>query len=418
MTLRQQRFAEDVNSAIAVCEQYGWPFTELREGSIDRSDSMDTDNSCYEDCPETLDTDEDEEDDDGVDYMDEYDQMREGEEVEINPVLLRDMEKLWGCYGEHVMDYRAFESIEEVDTEIKINLASLLEREIAEAWNLDRLQPLVIRLNLSLSQYLDAPTHDRNIARLMEMGFTADQALSALVLNNGDLLLSVNHLMGGRTTSEGQTTAQASDSSLPPKPSGSEYRRQTSHPSGAKRIKKISRLHSVDPKDIPKDPGIIDLTKDGDDFTLVPTSLWFGKKSKRIPSPNLGFLIQPSVCSRELCVFAFQTLGVMADAAESVATGAEVVDLLIAMTRSACVSPRRDTIFSPYPTVVDPTKSTELALNPKSKDYDKVRKILEIIPPVSQLVQIEPSKIKRQMEEKNVLAYPLLQWYAFNQYRF
>lgn len=45
--------------------------------------------------------------------------------------------------------------------------------------------------------------HDRNIARLMEMGFTADQALSALVLNNGDLLLSVNHLMGGRTTSEG-----------------------------------------------------------------------------------------------------------------------------------------------------------------------------------------------------------------------
>lgn len=89
-----------------------------------------------------------------------------------------------------------------------------------------------------------------------------------------------------------QTTAQASDSSLPPKPSGSGYRRQTSHPSGAKRIKKISRLHSVDPKDIPKDPGIIDLTKDGDDFTLVPTSLWFGKKSKRIPSPNLGFLIQ------------------------------------------------------------------------------------------------------------------------------
>lgn len=43
----------------------------------------------------------------------------------------------------------------------------------------------------------------------------------------------------------------------------------------------------------------------------------------------------------------------------------QVVDLLIAMTRSACVSPRRDTIFSPYPTVVDPTKSTELALNPK-----------------------------------------------------
>lgn len=43
----------------------------------------------------------------------------------------------------------------------------------------------------------------------------------------------------------------------------------------------------------------------------------------------------------------------------------QVVDLLIAMTRSACVSSRRDTIFTPYPTVVDPTKSGELAFNPK-----------------------------------------------------
>lgn len=38
--------------------------------------------------------------------------------------------------------------------------------------------------------------HDRNIARLMEMGFTADQASNALMLNNGDLLLAVNYLMG------------------------------------------------------------------------------------------------------------------------------------------------------------------------------------------------------------------------------
>jgi hypothetical protein len=35
-------------------------------------------------------------------------------------------------------------------------------------------------------------------------------------------------------------------------------------------------------------------------------------------------LIKPCVCTRELCVFAFQTLGVMADTAESVATDADV----------------------------------------------------------------------------------------------
>jgi len=35
--------------------------------------------------------------------------------------------------------------------------------------------------------------------------------------------------------------------------------------------------------------------------------------------------VQPVVCSRDLCVFAFQTLGVMADAADEVATAAEVL---------------------------------------------------------------------------------------------
>lgn len=35
-------------------------------------------------------------------------------------------------------------------------------------------------------------------------------------------------------------------------------------------------------------------------------------------------LIQPAVCTRELCVFSFYTLGVMSGAAEEVATGAEV----------------------------------------------------------------------------------------------
>ena len=35
-------------------------------------------------------------------------------------------------------------------------------------------------------------------------------------------------------------------------------------------------------------------------------------------------MFQPAVCARELCVFAFQTLGVMSDAAEDIATGAEV----------------------------------------------------------------------------------------------
>lgn len=50
--------------------------------------------------------------------------------------------------------------------------------------------------------------NDKNIARLMEMGFTADQALNALAVSNGDLLLAVNYLMGHRVSSQGWVLEQ------------------------------------------------------------------------------------------------------------------------------------------------------------------------------------------------------------------
>jgi hypothetical protein len=55
----------------------------------------------------------------------------------------------------------------------------------------------------------------------------------------------------------------------------------------------------------------------------------------------------------------------MSDAAEDIATGAEVVDLLVAMAKAALKSTRKTIIFEPFPTVVDPRNSTELALGPK-----------------------------------------------------
>ena len=43
----------------------------------------------------------------------------------------------------------------------------------------------------------------------------------------------------------------------------------------------------------------------------------------------------------------------------------QVVDLLLAMASAACKSHRRDIIFEPFPTVVDPQNPCELALHPK-----------------------------------------------------
>uniref|UniRef100_A0A8C8ADW6 Poly (ADP-ribose) polymerase family, member 6b n=1 Tax=Otus sunia TaxID=257818 RepID=A0A8C8ADW6_9STRI len=101
-----------------------------------------------------------------------------------------------------------------------------------------------------------------------------------------------------------------------------------------------------------------------------------------------GPMLRPTVCERELCVFAFQTLGVMNEAADEIATGAQVVDLLVSMCRSALESPRKVVIFEPYPSVVDPNDPQMLAFNPRKKNYDRVMKALDSITSIREMTQV------------------------------
>ncbi|XP_062873698.1 protein mono-ADP-ribosyltransferase PARP8 [Trichomycterus rosablanca] len=123
-----------------------------------------------------------------------------------------------------------------------------------------------------------------------------------------------------------------------------------------------------------------------------------------------GPMLRPTVCERELCVFAFQTLGVMNEAADEIATGAQVVDLLVSMCRSALESPRKVVIFEPYPSVVDPSDHQSLAFNPRKKDYDRVMRALDSLTSIREMTQASYLEIKKQMDRVDPLAHPLLQW--------
>nr|KAF6355689.1 poly(ADP-ribose) polymerase family member 8 [Myotis myotis] len=127
-----------------------------------------------------------------------------------------------------------------------------------------------------------------------------------------------------------------------------------------------------------------------------------------------GPMLRPTVCERELCVFAFQTLGVMNEAADEIATGAQVVDLLVSMCRSALESPRKVVIFEPYPSVVDPNDPQMLAFNPRKKNYDRVMKALDSITSIREMTQAPYLEIKKQMDKQDPLAHPLLQWYRIS----
>uniref|UniRef100_A0A8C1IYJ8 Poly [ADP-ribose] polymerase n=1 Tax=Cyprinus carpio TaxID=7962 RepID=A0A8C1IYJ8_CYPCA len=118
----------------------------------------------------------------------------------------------------------------------------------------------------------------------------------------------------------------------------------------------------------------------------------------------------PAVCTRELCVFSFNTLGVMSGAAEDVATGAEVVDLLVAMCRAALESARKSIIFDPYPSVVDPHDPKSLAFNPKKRSYERLQRALDSITSIREITQGPYVEIKKQMDKLDPLAHPLLQW--------
>uniref|UniRef100_A0A673VZ26 Poly [ADP-ribose] polymerase n=1 Tax=Salmo trutta TaxID=8032 RepID=A0A673VZ26_SALTR len=81
-----------------------------------------------------------------------------------------------------------------------------------------------------------------------------------------------------------------------------------------------------------------------------------------------GPMLRPTVCERELCVFAFQTLGVMNEAADEIATGAQ------------------------------------------KKDYDRVMRALDSLTSIREMSQAPYLEIKRQMDKHDPLAHPLLQW--------
>ncbi|XP_073799370.1 protein mono-ADP-ribosyltransferase PARP6 isoform X4 [Danio rerio] len=123
-----------------------------------------------------------------------------------------------------------------------------------------------------------------------------------------------------------------------------------------------------------------------------------------------GSMLKPAVCTRELCVFSFNTLGVMSGAAEDVATGAEVVDLLVAMCRAALESARKSIIFDPYPSVVDPHDPKSLAFNPKKRSYERLQRALDSITSIREITQGPYVEIKKQMDKLDSLAHPLLQW--------
>jgi poly [ADP-ribose] polymerase 6/8 len=121
-----------------------------------------------------------------------------------------------------------------------------------------------------------------------------------------------------------------------------------------------------------------------------------------------GHMLKPSICSRELCVWSFQQLGVGADADADLATSSSLVDLLVRLAQLAGKSARNSVIFDPYPLIFDAKDRNKMVFDPKKPDFAALCDCLNKFPSMSTLVSHD--NIKEALEAPHPHAYAMMQW--------
>ncbi|KAM6925973.1 protein mono-ADP-ribosyltransferase PARP6-like [Lycodopsis pacificus] len=385
-----------------------------------------------------------------------------------HPQLETDIEAVRTLYSDSAASIREYGSIDDVDVDLNIN-ANVLEEEVAMAWSINPSEPIVIRLNFSPSQYLDGPAPS---VKVFQPSNTDNFSLTKQLQNVLTVFLSHEwkHLTNDNVVvrqkrrhswfrPRGTVKKCRARLSIWLPPSKSSVREEptlkariispamnrfTNHTTSYAIKNPTGELFTDTPSG--KRVAVSAVKSSAQLSTKQLMELLFSSQAirhcKTTPTLQHGFLVQimryaeqrlptlneycvvcderhvfqngpmlkPAVCTRELCVFSFYTLGVMSGATEEVATGAEVFDLLVAMCRAALQSSRKSIILEPFPSVVEPCNPKTLAFSPKRKSYDRLQKALDSVLLIRRMSQGPYSEIKKQMDKMDPLAHPLLQW--------
>uniref|UniRef100_A0A669BJF2 Poly [ADP-ribose] polymerase n=1 Tax=Oreochromis niloticus TaxID=8128 RepID=A0A669BJF2_ORENI len=353
-----------------------------------------------------------------------------------HPWLDRDIEAVRTLYSDSAVSVREYGSIDDVDVDLKIN-ANFLDEVAAQAWRINLSEPVVIRLQFSMSQYLDGPAPSVEVFQLSNNNFSLGKQLQNI------LTVFISRVWKHLANDNAVTGQKRSHSWFRPSGtikkfcarlstrlplSNSEYgvivfvtlRPQRVMVSAVKSSAQLNTKQLMELLFTSQAIGHCKTTPTLQHGFLVQIMRY---AEQRIPTLNEycvvcderhvfqnGPMLKPAVCTRELCVFSFHMLGVMSGATEEVATGAEVIDLLVAMCRAALQSSRKSLIFEPYPSIVDPHNPKTLAFSPKRRSYDRLQKALDNVLLIRRMAQGPYSEIKKQLDKIDPLAHPLLQW--------
>ncbi|XP_036312761.1 protein mono-ADP-ribosyltransferase PARP6 isoform X5 [Pipistrellus kuhlii] len=320
---------------------------------------------------------------------------------------------------------REYGTIDDVDIDLHINI-SFLDEEVSTAWKVLRTEPIVLRLRFSLSQYLDGPEPSIEVFQPSNKeGFGLGLQLKKILgmftsqqwkhLSNDFLKTQQEKRHSWFKASGTIKKFRAGLSILSPIPKSPSFPIiQDSMLKGKLAVPelRVGRLMNRSISCTMKNPKVevFGYSPSPQAGLLCPQHLGFPPPArtsplvsghcKNIPTLEYGFLVQimkyaeqriptlneycvvcdeqhvfqngsmlkPAVCTRELCVFSFYTLGVMSGAAEEVATGAE------------------------------------------KKNYERLQKALDSVMSIREMTQGSYLEIKKQMDKLDPLAHPLLQW--------
>ncbi|KAM8892869.1 protein mono-ADP-ribosyltransferase PARP6 isoform 2-T2 [Spinachia spinachia] len=343
-----------------------------------------------------------------------------------HPQLGTDMEAVRTLYSDSAASIREYGSIDDVDVDLNIN-ANVVDGEVAKAWSIDPSEPIVIRLNFSPSQYLDGPapsvkvfqpsnTHNFSLRKQLQNVLTVFLSREWKHLTNENAVVRQKRRHSWLRPSANIKKIRARLSIWLPPPKSSELQepalkarvispamnRFTNHTTSYAIKNPTGELFTYTPGG--KRVAVSAVKSSTQLSTKQLMELLFASKAirhckttpplqhgvlvqimryaeQRLPTLNEfcvlcderhvfqnGPLLKPAVCTRELCVFSFYTLGVMSEATDAVATGAE------------------------------------------RKSYDRMQKALDGVLSIRRMSQGPYSEIKMQMDKIDPLAHPLLQW--------
>ncbi|XP_073657315.1 protein mono-ADP-ribosyltransferase PARP6 isoform X8 [Tursiops truncatus] len=342
-----------------------------------------------------------------------------------HPQLDADIEAVKEIYSENSVSIREYGTIDDVDIDLHINI-SFLDEEVSTAWKVLRTEPIVLRLRFSLSQYLDGPEPSIEVFQPSNKeGFGLGLQLKKILgmftsqqwkhLSNDFLKTQQEKRHSWFKASGTIKKFRAGLSIFSPIPKSPSFPIiQDSMLKGKLGVPelRVGRLMNRSISCTMKNPkvevfGYPPSPQAGlqcPQHVGLPPPAWTSPlvsgHCKNIPTLEYGFLVQimkyaeqriptlneycvvcdeqhvfqngsmlkPAVCTRELCVFSFYTLGVMSGAAEEVATGAE------------------------------------------KKNYERLQKALDSVMSIREMTQGSYLEIKKQMDKLDPLAHPLLQW--------